>query len=81
MRRGSSLRDHHARDTAPAEVGGWRLLLVGALLTLCGIALLARAIPLWQKSHSAIEDHLTGADPASLRSNLRVLSARGAAKG
>ena len=44
MKRGSSLRDHHARDAAPTEVGGWRLWLVGALLTLCGIALLARAI-------------------------------------
>ena len=44
MRRGSSLRDHHARDAAPAAVGGWRLWLVGALLTVCGIALLARAI-------------------------------------
>ena len=44
MRHGSSLRDHHARDAAPTEVGGWRLWLVGALLTLCGIALLARAV-------------------------------------
>jgi len=44
MRHGSSLRDHHARDAAPAEVGGWRLWLVGALLTLCGISLLARAV-------------------------------------
>ena len=44
MKRGSSLRDHHARDAAPTEVGGWRLWLVGALLTLCGISLLARAI-------------------------------------
>jgi len=44
MRHGSSLRDHHARDAVPAEVGGWRLWLVGALLTLCGISLLARAV-------------------------------------
>ncbi|MGB7905178.1 MAG: penicillin-binding transpeptidase domain-containing protein [Steroidobacteraceae bacterium] len=44
MRRGSPLRNHHARDAALTEVGGWRLWLVGALLTLCGIALLARAI-------------------------------------
>ena len=44
MRHGSSLRDHHARDAAPTEVGGWRLWLVGALLTLCGVSLLARAI-------------------------------------
>jgi cell division protein FtsI (penicillin-binding protein 3) len=44
MRHGSSLRDHHSRDAASTEVGGWRLWLVGALLTLCGIALLARAI-------------------------------------
>jgi cell division protein FtsI (penicillin-binding protein 3) len=44
MRHGSSLRDHHARDAAPTEVGGWRLWFVGALLTLCGVSLLARAI-------------------------------------
>jgi DNA-binding MarR family transcriptional regulator len=50
-------------------------------LTAKGRALLSRAVPLWQKSHSIIEEHLTGTDPEILRSNLRVLSAPGAAKG
>jgi DNA-binding MarR family transcriptional regulator len=50
-------------------------------LTAKGRALLSRAVPLWQKSHSTIEEHLTGADPEILRSNLRVLSAPRAAKG
>jgi cell division protein FtsI (penicillin-binding protein 3) len=44
MRRGSSLRDHHSRDAATAEVGGWRFWVVGAVLTLCAVALLARAV-------------------------------------
>jgi cell division protein FtsI (penicillin-binding protein 3) len=40
----SSLRDHHhSRESAPAA-GPWRTWFVGALLTLCGIALLARAV-------------------------------------
>jgi DNA-binding MarR family transcriptional regulator len=44
-------------------------------LTAKGRAMLLRAIPIWEKSHSAIEKHLAGADPGILRSNLRVLSA------
>jgi len=40
----SSLRDHHhSRESAPAA-GPWRTWFVGALLTLGGIALLARAV-------------------------------------
>ena len=42
----SSLRDHHhqaGRDAEPA-VGAWRTWVVGALLTLGGLALIARAI-------------------------------------
>ncbi|HXW10506.1 MAG TPA: penicillin-binding transpeptidase domain-containing protein, partial [Steroidobacteraceae bacterium] len=45
MRR-SSLRDHHhkaSRDAEPAA-GAWRTWLVGAMLTLGGIALVARAV-------------------------------------
>jgi cell division protein FtsI (penicillin-binding protein 3) len=44
MKHGSSRRDHRSRDSAPAEVGGWRFWVVGAVLTLCGVALLARAV-------------------------------------
>jgi DNA-binding MarR family transcriptional regulator len=49
-------------------------------LTAKGRDLLARAVPVWQKSHSRIEARLAGGDPESLRMNLRVLSAPGAAK-
>jgi cell division protein FtsI (penicillin-binding protein 3) len=45
MRR-SSLRDHHhkaSRDAEPAA-GAWRTWLVGAMLTLGGVALVARAV-------------------------------------
>jgi len=41
---GSSYRDRHTRESATAEVGSWRFWLVGALLTLCAIALLARGL-------------------------------------
>jgi len=44
MKHGSSLRDRHSRDSAPAEVGGWRFWVIGAVLTLCAVALLARAV-------------------------------------
>jgi cell division protein FtsI (penicillin-binding protein 3) len=44
MRHGSSLRNHQSRDAASAEVGGWRLWFVGAVLTICAVALLARAV-------------------------------------
>ena len=44
MKHGSSLRDRHSRDSAPAQVGGWRFWVVGAVLTLCGVALLVRAV-------------------------------------
>jgi cell division protein FtsI (penicillin-binding protein 3) len=40
---GKNFRDRPARD-AGQEVGGWRLWLVGALLTMCGVALLARGL-------------------------------------
>jgi cell division protein FtsI (penicillin-binding protein 3) len=44
MKVGSSFRDRQARESAPAVGGGWRFWLVGAVLTLCAIALLARAV-------------------------------------
>jgi cell division protein FtsI (penicillin-binding protein 3) len=45
MRHVSSLRDHHhTREPATAEVGGWRFWVVAGVLSLCGVALLARAI-------------------------------------
>ncbi len=41
---GKSFRDRPSRESATAEVGSWRFWLVGALLTLCAIALLARGL-------------------------------------
>lgn len=48
----------------------------GRLLTLtpAGLALLARAMPIWTRSHAAVEQGLPGADPEALRTALRALS-------
>ncbi|HEX9206816.1 MAG TPA: penicillin-binding transpeptidase domain-containing protein [Steroidobacteraceae bacterium] len=46
MKHASSLRDHHGQHGRDAEqpVGAWRTWLVGAMLTLCGVALIGRAV-------------------------------------
>ena len=46
MKHASSLRDHHSHHGREAEqpVGAWRTWFLGAMLTLCGIALIARAV-------------------------------------
>lgn len=46
-------------------------------LTSKGMRLLARAVPIWRRTHKEIESLLPDKDPNRLRSNLRVLS-RGA---
>lgn len=48
----------------------------GRLLTLtpAGLALLARAVPIWTQSHAAVERRLPDADPEALRTALRALS-------
>lgn len=43
-------------------------------LTPAGRALLAAAVPIWKREHSAIERLLTGSSPDRLRANLRALS-------
>lgn len=43
-------------------------------LTASGRALLAAALPVWQREHAAIEHRLAGADPDRLRADLRALS-------
>jgi DNA-binding MarR family transcriptional regulator len=43
-------------------------------LTPAGRALLAAAVPVWQREHAAIEGRLGGADSDRLRSKLRALS-------
>ena len=48
----------------------------GRLLTLTpvGTALLAQAVPVWERAHRTAEDLLDGADPARLRADLRSIS-------
>jgi DNA-binding MarR family transcriptional regulator len=43
-------------------------------LTAKGRALLARAVPIWGETHSALEKRLANANPDRLRSDLHVLS-------
>jgi DNA-binding MarR family transcriptional regulator len=46
-------------------------------LTAKGTILLARAVPIWGRTHQEIEELLPGGDPNHLRSNLRALSVAG----
>lgn len=46
-------------------------------LTPKGMTLLARAVPIWQRTHQEVEGLLPDGDPNRLRSNLRVLSVVG----
>jgi DNA-binding MarR family transcriptional regulator len=43
-------------------------------LTPAGRTLLARAVPIWTRTHGAVENLLPNADPDRLRNNLRALS-------
>ncbi len=43
-------------------------------LTPAGMALLSRAVPVWESTHAAVENLLDGADPARFRKSLRALS-------
>ena len=43
-------------------------------LTPTGLALLARAVPVWERTHAAVERLIRDGDPDSLRNNLRALS-------
>jgi len=45
-------------------------------LTMKGMTLLARAVPIWQHTHREVEELLPDGDPHRLRSNLDVLSGR-----
>ena len=44
------------------------------MLTPAGRTLLASAVPIWTRTHAAIEELLGNADPGALRRNLRALS-------
>jgi DNA-binding MarR family transcriptional regulator len=43
-------------------------------LTPAGQALLSSAVPIWERTHAAVEGLLDDADPDRLRHNLRALS-------
>lgn len=43
-------------------------------LTPAGRSLLARAVPLWKRTHAEVEGLIRDGDPISLRNNLRALS-------
>lgn len=43
-------------------------------LTRPGHALLAKAVPIWKRTHAAVERQLAGGDPDMLRRDLRALS-------
>ena len=53
----------------PADRRGRRLTLTPA-----GTALLARAVPLWERTHAAVERLLDGADPVRFRASLRAIA-------
>lgn len=44
------------------------------LLTEKGRHLMARAMPVWQTTHDAVESEIPGMDPNELRKSLRALS-------
>jgi DNA-binding MarR family transcriptional regulator len=46
-------------------------------LTPKGVTLLARAVPIWERTHSEIEDLLPDGEPDRLRCDLRALSVAG----
>jgi DNA-binding MarR family transcriptional regulator len=59
--------------TVAADPGDRRSRLMA--LTPKGMTLLAKAVPIWERSHQEIEGLLPDRDPNRLRSNLRALSA------
>jgi DNA-binding MarR family transcriptional regulator len=61
--------------TVAADPGDRRSRLMA--LTPKGVKLLAKAVPIWERTHQEIEDLLPDGDPNRLRSNLRTLSGGG----
>jgi DNA-binding MarR family transcriptional regulator len=59
--------------TVAADPGDRRSRLMA--LTPKGMTLLAKAVPIWERSHQEIEGLLPDRDPNRLRRNLRALSA------
>src|ERR1700720_1365162 len=61
--------------TAAADPGDRRSRLMA--LTPKGMTLLAKAVPIWERTHHEIEGLLPDGEPNRLRSNLRALSGGG----
>ena len=61
--------------TVAADPGDRRSRLMA--LTPKGVTLLARAVPIWERTHSEIEDLLPDGEADRLRSDLRALSVAG----
>jgi DNA-binding MarR family transcriptional regulator len=61
--------------TVAADPGDRRSRLVA--LTPKGMTLLARAVPIWERTHQEVEGLLPDGAPNRLRSNLRALSVAG----
>jgi DNA-binding MarR family transcriptional regulator len=61
--------------TVAADSGDRRSRLMA--LTPKGVKLLAKALPIWERTHREIEGLLPDGDPNRLRSNLRALSGGG----
>jgi DNA-binding MarR family transcriptional regulator len=61
--------------TVAADPGDRRSRLMA--LTPKGMTLLAKAVPIWERTHNEIEGLLPDGDPDRLRSNLRALSGAG----
>jgi DNA-binding MarR family transcriptional regulator len=65
--------------TVTADPGDRRIRLM--TLAPKGITLLAKAVPIWERTHRQLEGLLPDGDPKRLRSNLRVLSEGGKTPG
>ena len=61
--------------TVTADASDRRTRLIA--LTPKGMRLLARAVPVWERTHAEVEALLPDGDPDNFRSNLRVLSRSG----
>lgn len=67
--------ERRAFVTVAADPADQRSRLIA--LTPKGMTLLARAVPIWERTHREIEGLLPDGDPNRLRSNLRALSDAG----
>lgn len=70
----ASLKPLERRGLVKVTVDGMDKRSRRLMLTPAGRALLVAAVPVWKRTHAAIEHLLAGADPDRLRADLRALS-------